>query len=41
MPGSNAFTCGAEGAFDMAHQLGLELTPQHKPIEMLVARKVE
>lgn len=31
---------GLEGALDMAHQLGLELTPSERPVEMLVVRKV-
>lgn len=30
-----------EGAIDMAHQLGLELTPADRLIEMLVVRKVQ
>ena len=28
-------------AFDMAHQLGLELTEAERPIELLVVRKVQ
>jgi uncharacterized protein (TIGR03435 family) len=31
----------SEGAFDMAHQLGLELTEAERPIEMLVVRKIQ
>ena len=31
----------ADAAFDMAHQLGLELKPAERPIEMLVVRKVQ
>ena len=30
-----------EFAFDLAHQLGLELTKVSRPIEMLVVRKVQ
>jgi uncharacterized protein (TIGR03435 family) len=30
-----------EAAFDLAHQLGLELTPAEKQIEMLVVRKLQ
>jgi uncharacterized protein (TIGR03435 family) len=32
---------GSEAAFDMAHQLGLELTEVKRPIEMLVVRNVQ
>jgi uncharacterized protein (TIGR03435 family) len=31
---------GSEAAFDMAHQLGLELTEVKRPIEMLVVRNI-
>jgi uncharacterized protein (TIGR03435 family) len=31
----------SEAAFDLAHQLGLELTEAERPIEMLVVRKVQ
>jgi uncharacterized protein (TIGR03435 family) len=31
----------SEAAFDLAHQLGLELTEAEKPIEMLVVRKIQ
>jgi uncharacterized protein (TIGR03435 family) len=31
----------AEAPFDLAHQLGLELTEAERPIEMLVVRKVQ
>jgi uncharacterized protein (TIGR03435 family) len=32
---------GSDAAFDMAHQLGLELAQEERPIEMLVVRKVQ
>jgi uncharacterized protein (TIGR03435 family) len=31
----------SEAAFDLAHQLGLELTAAERPIEMLVVRKIQ
>src|ERR1700733_10778779 len=31
----------SEAAFDLAHQLGLELTEAERPIAMLVVRKVQ
>lgn len=31
---------GPEAAVDLAHQLGLELTPATRPIEVLVVRKL-
>ena len=31
----------SEAAFDLAHQLGLELKEAEKPIEMLVVRKIQ
>ena len=32
---------GTEGAFDLAHQLGLDLAQSERPIEILVVRQVE
>jgi uncharacterized protein (TIGR03435 family) len=32
---------GTDAAFDIAHQLGLELTPASRPVDVLVVRKVQ
>ncbi len=31
----------SEAVFELAHQLGLELTPEDRPTEMLVVQKIE